>query len=92
LGISLGIWLTKSDAKQQANLLRCLNFLRDIQHRTATEVINTPFGVAFFNRDFPDKHDLNVFWTDRLAPQLDAGVLTREVSASKKSETLRTEG
>jgi ribosomal protein S18 acetylase RimI-like enzyme len=69
----------KDPPRQQANLQRCLTFLRDIQRRSATEILNSPFGVAFFNRNFPDKHDLNVFWIERIAPSSDVGVLIQEV-------------
>jgi ribosomal protein S18 acetylase RimI-like enzyme len=74
---------------KNAHLLRCLSFLRDVQCATATEIIDTPVGAAFFNADFPDKHDLNVYWVHRLDPQVDAKVFIREVERVQEERGLR---
>jgi N-acetylglutamate synthase-like GNAT family acetyltransferase len=60
-------------------LARCLGFLRDVHRRSATEIVHKSFGVGFFNEHFPDKQDLNVFWIDRIDPDLDAHEVIREI-------------
>ncbi|CAN5660616.1 hypothetical protein BH24ACT26_BH24ACT26_01310 [soil metagenome] len=69
-------------------LVRCLSSLRSLHRSSATEIISTPFGEAFFNTDFPDKQDLNVFWVNRMDSHLAAGALIRDVESLQEERGL----